>query len=216
VALLVALAFRVSPRCTSDVSSARRAEYDGLSCGSDHTHAQWLRQTTCRTRCVRLQARRRHSASRGVGRVLRGNVPGASVDAACNSYRAAPPGFSTAGTGTRLAETHHLKKEREAKLYSRSRFAMIARAGLQGARRHWIAIAIPIAGPAPDRVHDRLSDRRAAAPLHRNQGEPRAQGLQPPASGSSTSTPSASHSISTTSSSPRTRIPTRRSSTSSI
>lgn len=30
-------------------------------------------------------------------------------------------------------------------MYSRSRFSMIARAGLQGARRHWIAIAIPIA-----------------------------------------------------------------------
>jgi hypothetical protein len=36
-------------------------------------------------------------------------------------------------------------RKEEAQLYSRSRFSIIARAGWEGARRHWIAIAIPLA-----------------------------------------------------------------------
>src|SRR5262249_6869805 len=44
--------------------------------------------------------------------------------------------------GTSLAA--HTAKRRK-RVYTRSRFSTIAQAGLRGARRHWMAIAIPIA-----------------------------------------------------------------------
>ena len=37
------------------------------------------------------------------------------------------------------------REGQEAELYTRSKFSTIACAGLRGARRHWIAIGIPIA-----------------------------------------------------------------------
>ncbi len=66
---------------------------------------------------------------------------------------------------------------RQEAMYRESRLSTITSAGLRGARRHWIAIGVPDRDPAGPRLHDRVSDRRAAAPVHRSEDEPLAQGV---------------------------------------
>ena len=99
-----------------------------------------------------------------------------------NLYRAglvAPHDFSTPSPSRMRA---HLllnrSSEAGADVYSRSKFSTISAApDWQGARRHWMAIGIPIAIVLLLAYVVRVRDRRAAAPIHRDEDESRAEGL---------------------------------------